>query len=259
MRAALGAGRGRLVRQLLTESLLLAALGGALGMVVAEVGVSRARGAQPAGAAARSARSASTAPCSRSQSAHHDARSACCVGLIPALHASRSDLHAALQQGSRRTAGGHRRRARALVVAEVALALVLLVGAGLLLRSLERLFAVDSGLRRVATADDAGADVRATDSTTTRRRIGSSTQALDGRPRRCPASTAAAFTSQLPLSGDLDEYGVHFESSPTRPARRSQRVSLCRERPAISRRWASRFAAAGCSTRATSPARRRPC
>src|SRR5262249_60074930 len=67
------------------------------------------------------------------------------VGLIPALQASRRDPHAALQQSSRSTAGTHQLTRRMLVVAEVALALVLLVSAGLLLRSLERVFAVDPG------------------------------------------------------------------------------------------------------------------
>jgi hypothetical protein len=67
------------------------------------------------------------------------------VGAIPAGHASRGDLQTALQQGSRRSAGGHQLTRGALVEAEVALALVLLVSAGLLLRSIGRLFAVDAG------------------------------------------------------------------------------------------------------------------
>src|SRR5207237_3116521 len=67
------------------------------------------------------------------------------VGLIPALHAFRSDLHIGAQQSSGRTPGGHQLTRRTLVVSEVAIALVLLVSAGLLLRSLQRLFAVDAG------------------------------------------------------------------------------------------------------------------
>ena len=82
------------------------------------------------------------------------------VGLVPALQASHSDPHSALQQSSRTTAGGHQLTRRMLVVSEVALALVLLVGAGLLLRSLERLFAIDPGFRQRTPVDDAGAGVR---------------------------------------------------------------------------------------------------
>ena len=81
-------------------------------------------------------------------------------GSLPAMQAARSDPREELQHGSRRTGGGHRRARSALVVAEVALALVLLVSSGLLLRSLERLFAVACGLRLVAAAHDAGAGRR---------------------------------------------------------------------------------------------------
>src|SRR5207237_9867726 len=68
------------------------------------------------------------------------------VGLIPAVHASRGDLRGGLQQASRRAAGGHQWTRRALVVAEVALALVVLAGAGLVVRSLEGLFGVGAGV-----------------------------------------------------------------------------------------------------------------
>ena len=67
------------------------------------------------------------------------------LGLIPARYASRGDLRMGVQQNSARTAGGQQLTRRALVVAEVAIALVLLVSAGLLLRSLTRLFAIDPG------------------------------------------------------------------------------------------------------------------
>ena len=134
------------------------------------------------------------------------------VGLIPALHASRADLHIGLQQGSRRTAGGHQLTRRTLVVAEVALALVLLVSAGLLLRSLQRLFAIAPGFdtSNLLTMQVQASGHRFDDSTTHR----FFAQALEAA-RQVPGVTAAAFTSQLPLSGDLDVYGVHFESSPS--------------------------------------------
>src|SRR5262249_24364836 len=67
------------------------------------------------------------------------------LGLVPALQAARTDPHRDLQYGWRPAGGGHRRTRTALVIAEVALAIVLLVSSGLLWRSLERLFAVESG------------------------------------------------------------------------------------------------------------------
>jgi putative ABC transport system permease protein len=135
------------------------------------------------------------------------------VGLIPALHASRGDLNTTLQQSSRRTAGGHQLMRRTLVIAEVSLALVLLVGAGLLFRSLSRLFAIDPGFNtsQVLTMQVQASGTRFDDEKTHR----FFEQSLDA-VRELPGVTAAAFTSQLPLSGDLDDgYGVQFQSSET--------------------------------------------
>jgi putative ABC transport system permease protein len=130
------------------------------------------------------------------------------VGLIPALHASRSDLQTGLQQSSSRTAGGHQRTRRVLVVAEVALALVLLVSAGLLLRSMERLFAINPGFdtARALTMQVQTAG-RRFDKETTDRFFAQTLEAV----LRIRGVNRAAFTSQLPLSGDDDEYGAHFE------------------------------------------------
>jgi putative ABC transport system permease protein len=133
------------------------------------------------------------------------------VGLIPALHASRGDLNIKLQQSSRRTAGGHQWLRRTLVIAEVSLALVLLVGAGLLFRSLSRVFAIDPGFdtSQLLTMQVQASGSRFDDATT-HRFFAESLEAV----RRVPGVSAAAFSSQLPLSGDLDDgYGVRFESS----------------------------------------------
>ena len=101
---------------------------------------------------------------------------------------------------------------RTLVVAEVALALVLLVSAGLLLRSLERLFAVAPGFdaSHLLTMQVQTSGHRFDGGPAVHRFFA---QALDA-VREVPGVTSAAFTSQLPLSGDLEKYGVHFESSP---------------------------------------------
>ncbi|MEN3333754.1 MAG: putative transport system permease protein [Blastocatellia bacterium] len=210
VRAALGAGRTRMIRQLLTESLLLAIFGGALGMVVAEVGVRALVALSPPGLPRVGAISVDGVVFAFALGI--TTLIGLGVGLIPALHASRADLHIGLQQGSRRTAGGHQLTRRTLVVAEVALALVLLVSTGLLLRSLQRLFAVAPGF-------DAANLLTMQVQTSGRRFDNSAThrffeQALEAA-RQVPGVTAAAFTSQLPLSGDLDGYGVHFESSPS--------------------------------------------
>src|SRR5262249_35320181 len=129
MRAALGAGRSRLMRQLLTESLLLAAIGGALGMAVAELGVSGLVALSPP-ELPRVGAIAVNGPVF-AFGFGIPTLIGLAVGLIPALPATRQDLHTGVQQNSRRTAGGHQLTRRTLVVAEVALALVLLVSAGL--------------------------------------------------------------------------------------------------------------------------------
>jgi len=211
MRAALGAGRRRLISQLLTESLLLAALGGALGLAVADLGVRALVALSPPGLPRVNAIRLDAAVFLFALGI--TAFVGLVVGFVPALSASRSDLHAGLQQGSQRTAGGHRLTRNVLVVAEVALALVLLVSAGLLLRSLERLFAVAPGLdpSHVVTMQvEAASHLHDGDST----RFRFFAQTLDA-VERVPGVTAAAFTSQLPLSGDFDKYGVQLASAPS--------------------------------------------
>ena len=212
MRAALGAARPRLIRQMLTESLFLAFLGGVVGMFVAKFGVRALVAISPP--------ELPRAHMIRLDSAVFafgfgiTALIGLLVGLFPALHVSRGDLFTSMQLNSRRTvAASHRLTRGTLVVAEVAIALVLLVSAGLLLRSLQRLFAIDPGFDgahlltlQVQTAGDR-LDKAATERFFTR--------ALE-EVRRVPGVTAAAFTSQLPISGEPEDgYGVHFESSPT--------------------------------------------
>lgn len=213
MRAALGAARTRLIRQLLTESLLLATIGGALGMVVAEIGVRALVALSPPGLPRVGAIGLDGTVFAFGLGI--TTLIGLVVGLIPALDASRADLHTGMKQSSRRTAGGHQLTRRALVVAEVALALVLLVSAGLLLRSLQRLFAVAPGFdaSHQLTMQVQTAGHRFQEDSTTHRFFA---QALEAAGQ-VPGVTAAAFTSQLPLSSDSDIYGVQFESSPNDP------------------------------------------
>jgi putative ABC transport system permease protein len=211
IRVALGAGRTRIIRQLLTESLLLAVVGGALGMVVAEFGVRALVALSPPGLPrVGTIRIDSTV---FAFALGITTVIGLVVGLIPALHASGRNLQLGLQQSSHRTSGGHHWMRQTLVVAEVALALVLLVSTGLLLRSLQRLFAIDPGFD---TSSLLTMQVRTSgprfDNDATHRFFDEALEAV----RQVPGVIEAGFTSQLPLSGDLEDgYGVHFEASPT--------------------------------------------
>ena len=146
VRSALGAARSRLVRQLFVESLLLSLAGMAAGLLFAHLGLNGLLALIP-----------QNAPLPRSEPIAIDARvllftflaslfTAVVFGLVPALRLSRVDLQNALKQGSLRGGvGGHQTLRRCFVVAEVALALLLSVGAGLMLRSFARLISVDPG------------------------------------------------------------------------------------------------------------------
>jgi len=153
IRAALGAGRGRVLRQLFTESLVLALVGGAAGLAFAFWGVRVLRAAAPADVP-------------RLEQAGLDAAtlafalgitllSSIVFGIVPALRTARSNLQGALREGGRGSGVATRDRVRQLLVAaEVALSLMLLVGAGLLIRSAILLERVEPGFApdRVFTA-----------------------------------------------------------------------------------------------------------
>jgi putative ABC transport system permease protein len=210
LRAALGAGRMRLIRQLLAESLLLAVCGGILGMAIAEIGVRGLAALSPLGLPRIGAISLDGTVFAFGLGI--TTLVGLIVGVAPALQASHSDPHSGLRQGSRTSTGAHQLTRRMLVVAEVALALVLLVGAGLLLRSVENLFAIDPGFdsTHLLTMQ---VQVSGRRFNTDKTRAEFFNRALD-EVRRVPGVAAAAFTSQLPLSGDLVVYGIQCEVSP---------------------------------------------
>ena len=209
LRAALGAGRGRLIRQVLAESAMLAAAGGVLGVGLAYAAVRAFVGSQP-----------STVP--RIDLLAIDWRvltfaivvSAITVvlfGLLPAIRASRPDLQHVL-----RTLGGGSRRSvrlrRVLVGAQIAVATVLLVGAGLFARSLGRLMAIELGFdpaRVVAmrlTLPDAKYPTREA-------WIGFHQTVLD-RLSAMPGAEAIAMNSAVPLEGGGAESPVIKEGDP---------------------------------------------
>ncbi len=145
IRAALGAARGRMIRQLLTESLLLAAIAGALGLALALWGLrlygqfapeNLIRGTQPA---INGWVLAFTVILCFAASL--------IFGLAPALETSRIDLNAALKESSRAVAGGRRFLRESMVAFEVAASLILLIGAALLVRSFLRMEHSDPGFR----------------------------------------------------------------------------------------------------------------
>jgi predicted permease len=148
IRAALGAGRGRLISQLLAESLILAAAGGVLGLILAEWGTSLLIAAIPDTLLA-------FAPFLRDAHTNLAVLAFLCVaviftgiafGLAPALQISRGQECEALKEETRASAGGVRTRLRGvLVVAEIAFSLVLLIGSGLMVKSLTALLGRDPG------------------------------------------------------------------------------------------------------------------
>ncbi len=148
VRTALGASRSRVLWQLMTENLLLAILGGVLGLLLARWGVQLLLALSPATLTGLGHVTLS-APV-LGFTALVSLLTAVACGLAPALAGARPDVQASLKEGGRHdTAGaGTRRLRKAFVVSEVALAVVLLVGAGLMLRSLRTLRRTDTGFRR---------------------------------------------------------------------------------------------------------------
>ena len=147
LRAALGASRGRIIRQLITESLLLAGIGGLLGLLLAQWGTEVLIVAVPENIPRIHAIRLDTAVLLFTVLA--SLVTGIVFGLVPAWQASHVDLNSALKTGARTGTGGeHKHRLRnILVMAEVALALILLVCAGLLIQSFARLGQVQPGIR----------------------------------------------------------------------------------------------------------------
>jgi predicted permease len=143
VRAALGAGRGRIVRQLLTESMLLALAGGGLGLLLAAWGTKVALQHLPSGLPR-----ASEVGMDWKVLLFTAGIALLCgilFGLVPALRISKPNLQETLKEGGRGSGGGKQRAQGAFVVAEMAMALVLLIAAGLMIRSLSALWSVNPG------------------------------------------------------------------------------------------------------------------
>jgi putative ABC transport system permease protein len=210
VRAALGAGRVRLARQLFAEGLVLSTLGGIAGIAFAAfmlpVLVSRLPETLP-----------------RLSAIRLDWQALGLVGVIalvvgiaagvvPALHAGRQRLFTALRGSSRALGGAHHRVRSALVVGEVALAMMLMFGAALLGRSLQRLVSVDAGFdpSHLVTMQ-----VQATGTAySTPGSVFTNHDRILDAVRRLPGVVDAGLTSQLPLGGNFDRYGVAARDKP---------------------------------------------
>jgi putative ABC transport system permease protein len=211
IRAALGASRGRLVRQLLVESMILALFGGGLGLLCANWGMS--------GLA-----SLADAALPRADEIALDHRvllfalgisllTGLVFGLVPALQATRVDFHSTLKEGA--AGGAARQRARsALVVAQVALSLVLLVGVGLLLRSLMALVDVHPGFetRNLLTASLTLPESRYPSG----KEFAAFEERLQARLAGLPGVAAASVASGLPMDDTGTMMEVYPEGSPAR-------------------------------------------
>ncbi len=210
VRAALGAGRGRLLQQLVLEHGLLAMLGGALGLGLAWIGVRVLVALDPTAVprAAEITVDGGVAAFALVTSLI----AAGLFGLAPALHAARTDLHESLKEGGSRgmTAGARRRRfRRGLVGLEAGLAVLLLVGAGLALRTLAALLAVDPGFepRGVLTMRLS----LPSSSYPEPERVAGFFEQLLPRVRALPGVTRAGAVRVLPLAATIGDWSIDLE------------------------------------------------
>jgi putative ABC transport system permease protein len=198
VRLALGAGRWRLVQQLVVESLLLAGIGGGLGLLLAQAGVPAIISMFPANFPLPRAEEIRVDRSALAWTAAVSIGAGLFFGLLPGLQAGRRGLVESLRAGGRVAAAGRRVRS-VLVVGEVTLAVVLVVAAGLLIRSLAHLYAIDPGFRaeRVLTLPMLIVPTKYSDAA---RRVALVQQMLE-RVRQIPGVTAAGAVHFLPLSG----------------------------------------------------------
>ena len=217
IRAALGAGQGRMVRQVLTEGVLMALAGGALGLLLAHWGTKAVVAAIPGGLP-------------RMEEIGVDgwvllftlvasAATGVIFALAPALQMSRLDLQSTLREGSRGSTGGQHRLRSALMVAEVGASMVLLVGAGLMLRTMWQLSRVRPGFNPsnmltfsmgLSPANRSSAD-----------RIRNAYRDLTQSVLSLPGVQAAGVVDDVPLSGNDSELPFWVSGRP-RPSSQSE-------------------------------------
>lgn len=224
IRAALGANRRRIFRQLMTESLLLGLISGALGLMLALWGMDLLLAAIPIDIPFWMKFDLDgrvlgfTAACSL--------LTGFVFGTVPAFEASNPDLNETLKEGGRSGAGGRRHRLRSvLVVAEIALSLVLLVGAGLMMRSFVSLQSVNAGFKPEGVLSMyialPGAKYRGPE-----KRMAFFSQLLE-RVRAVPGVQSAGTTTGLPLGGNNWGRSLTVEGRPVLPVGEAPAINHC--------------------------------
>jgi putative ABC transport system permease protein len=221
IRSALGAARRRLVRQLLTESVMLAMAGGGLGLLLSLWGAGLV---ESLGSKVNPMLNGITLDLRvLGFTGAISLLTGIVFGIAPALHASKLDLNESLKEGGRSSgAGAGRNRLRgALVVSEVAMALVLLISAGLLIKTVIRLRAVNTGFnpKNLLTMNLALPNAKYPNAPTW---IAFYNQILE-RIESLPGVKAAGVASVLPFSGNFDGRGLAVE---TRPKPRGEEISV---------------------------------
>ena len=215
LRFALGAGRARIFRQLLIESVVLACVSGAAGLLVAMWGVSLLSAA--AAAALPRAQNIGLAWPVALFTVGLSVLTGLVFGMVPAVQAMRSNVRQSLNEEGRSGLGGvrHRKTRAALVVVEVGLALVLLVGAGLLLRSFSTLTRVTPGFdpRNLLVVNLPLSPQRYADDTARTTAVERIVQSV----RELPGVRGAAVTTGLPMAGQ--GVTVHFNRAAFPPKR----------------------------------------
>jgi putative ABC transport system permease protein len=217
IRGALGAGRSRLIRQLLVESLVLALLGGVLGLVLAAGAMQILQAHRPESLPDHVALALNV----RVLLFNLGASVVCALlfGLVPAVIGSRTQLHEAMRQGDARMSGGQHRLRVILVVVEVALALILVVAAGLTSRALAGLLHLDTGF------DGTGVMTFRLSVPEARQRTAQELrdfyERMVGELRALPGVEDASYSTLLPLDGPW-ETSFRSDSQPQLPPEQIQ-------------------------------------
>ena len=230
LRQALGAAGFRIARQLLTESLLLALLGGVCGLVLAVWGTSLLPAMFPEGGLNLPLRQLDTIPVDRwvlGFTLLASCLTGILFGLVPAVSALRGDVSEPLKEGGRGSTAGRGSRLRhALVASEVALALVVLAGAGLMIQSMSRLLGVDPGFnpRNVLTMQMSLPQEDLYNGPPGHPRF---CQDLDERVSAIAGVTAVGAVGHLPMEGDAGRsFAVEGQPDPGRGHRPGARYSV---------------------------------
>jgi putative ABC transport system permease protein len=211
IRAALGASRGRVVRQLLTESVLMAMVGGALGLLLAMWGVDLLVSLGPENLLRM--KEVATDWHVLGYTLLISVLTGILFGLFPALATSKTNLTETLKEGGRGTSGTSRQRLRSLlVISEVALSLILLIGAGLLIKSFLRLSQVDVGFKPTNLLTMQLSLTRTNYPKDEQRAV--FFKQLIERIESLPGVQGAGAVSELPLSGQENDTFFNIEGKP---------------------------------------------